>query len=98
MHRVHEPDALGPLRVARSLLDRLGKGSKIGIITSRMGSMADNGSGGYYGYRASKAAVNAIGKSLAMDLAPRGIAVFLLHPGYVASDMTGGALANGAEP
>jgi NAD(P)-dependent dehydrogenase (short-subunit alcohol dehydrogenase family) len=86
-----EVNALGPLRVARALIDRLGKGSKIGIITSRMGSMADNGSGGYYGYRASKAAVNAIGKSLAMDLAPRGIAVFLLHPGYVASDMTGGS-------
>ncbi len=85
-----EVNTLGPLRVARSLLDRLGKGSKIGIITSRMGSMTDNSSGGYYGYRASKAAVNAIGKSLAMDLAPRGIAVFLLHPGYVASDMTGG--------
>ncbi len=90
MREQFEVNALGPLRVARSLLDRLGKGSKIGIITSRMGSMADNGSGGYYGYRASKAAVNAIGKSLAMDLAPRGIAVFLLHPGYVASDMTGG--------
>ncbi len=85
-----EVNTLGPLRVARSVLDRLGKGSKIGIITSRMGSMADNSSGGYYGYRASKAAVNAVGKSLAMDLAPRGIAVFLLHPGYVASDMTGG--------
>ena len=91
MREQFEVNALGPLRVARSLLDRLGKGSKIGIITSRMGSMADNGSGGYYGYRASKAAVNAIGKSLAMDLAPRGIAVFLLHPGYVASDMTGGS-------
>lgn len=55
-----------------------------------MGSVADNGSGGYYGYRASKAAVNAIGKSLAVDLQPRGIAVFLLHPGYVATDMVGG--------
>jgi NAD(P)-dependent dehydrogenase (short-subunit alcohol dehydrogenase family) len=55
-----------------------------------MGSVADNGSGGYYGYRASKAAVNAIGKSLAIDLKPRGIAVFLLHPGYVATDMVGG--------
>ena len=56
-----------------------------------MGSVADNGSGGYYGYRASKAAVNAIGKSLAIDLAPRGIGVFLLHPGYVATDMVGGS-------
>src|SRR3546814_18034512 len=64
--------------------------AKVGIITSRMGSMADNGSGGRYGYRASKAAVNAIGKSLAVDLAPRGIAVFLLHPGFVATEMVGG--------
>jgi NAD(P)-dependent dehydrogenase (short-subunit alcohol dehydrogenase family) len=86
-----EANTLGPLRVARALIDRLGKGSKIGIITSRMGSMADNASGGYYGYRASKAAVNAVGRSLAMDLKPREIGVFLLHPGYVASDMTGGS-------
>src|SRR5690606_41356634 len=53
-------------------------------------SFADNSSGAYYGDRASKAAVNAIGKSLAMDLAPRGIAVVLLHPGRVATDMLGG--------
>ena len=85
-----EVNAIGPLRVAHALLNNLQQGSKIAIITSRMGSMADNGSGGYYGYRASKAAVNAIGKSLAVDLAPRGIAVFLLHPGYVATDMVDG--------
>ena len=90
MRKQFEVNALGPLRVAQALRDRLVEGSKIGIITSRMGSVADNGSGGYYGYRASKAAVNAIGKSLAMDLKPRGIAVFLLHPGYVATDMVGG--------
>jgi len=85
-----EVNALGPLRVAQALSENLGKGSKIGIITSRMGSIADNDSGGYYGYRASKAAVNAIGKSLAIDLKPRGIGVFLLHPGYVATDMVDG--------
>ena len=88
--RQFEVNALGPLRVAQALLPNLGKGSKIAIITSRMGSIADNGSGGSYGYRASKAAVNAIGKSLAVDLQPRGIAVFLLHPGYVATDLVGG--------
>lgn len=91
MRRQFEVNALGPLRVAQALLVCLGEGSKIGIITSRMGSVADNGSGGYYGYRASKSAVNAIGRSLAMDLAPRGIAVVLLHPGYVATDMVGGS-------
>lgn len=90
MRRQFEINSLGPLRVAQALLGNLGEGSKIGILTSRMGSVADNGSGGYYGYRASKAAVNAIGKSLAVDLRPRGIAVFLFHPGYVATDMVGG--------
>ncbi len=90
MRRQFEVNALGPLRVAQALLDRLADGAKIGIVTSRMGSVADNDSGGRYGYRASKAAVNAIGKSLAVDLHPRGIAVFLLHPGYVATDMVGG--------
>lgn len=85
-----EVNALGPLRVAQALLGQLAEGAKVGIVTSRMGSVEDNTSGGYYGYRASKAAVNAIGKSLALDLKPRGIAVFLLHPGYVATDMVGG--------
>ena len=83
-------NAMGPLRVVQALSGRLDYGSKIGILTSRMGSVADNTSGGYYGYRMSKAAVNAAGKSLAIDLAPRGIAVALLHPGYVRTDMTGG--------
>ena len=55
-----------------------------------MGSISDNGSGGYYGYRMSKAAVNIGGMSLARDLESRGIAVALLHPGMVATDMTGG--------
>lgn len=90
IQRQFEVNTLGPLRVAAALQDHLAEGAKVGIITSRMGSVADNGSGAYYGYRASKAAVNAIGRSLAMDLAPRGVAVFLLHPGRVATDMLGG--------
>jgi NAD(P)-dependent dehydrogenase (short-subunit alcohol dehydrogenase family) len=89
MRRQYEVNALGALRTVHALLDRLGDGAKIGIITSRMGSVDDNSSGGYYGYRASKAALNAIGKSLAIDLRPRGIAVLLLHPGFVATDMVG---------
>ncbi|GAB3340939.1 SDR family oxidoreductase [Marilutibacter aestuarii] len=91
MRRQFEVNALGPLRTVQALSGLLGEGSRVGIITSRMGSMSDNGSGGYYGYRASKAAVNAIGKSLAMDLKPRGIGVFLLHPGFVSTDMVGNA-------
>jgi len=90
MRRQFEVNALGPLRVVQALRGRLADGGKVGIVTSRMGSMADNTSGGYYGYRASKAAVNAIGKSLAVDLAMSGVAVVLLHPGYVATDMVGG--------
>jgi len=80
-----EVNALGPLIVTAALLDRLVVGSKVAIITSRMGSIADNDAGGMYGYRMSKAAVNAAGRSLALDLAPRGIAVALLHPGFVAT-------------
>lgn len=90
MRRQFEVNAMGPLRVAQALSGHLAEDAKIGIITSRMGSMADNGSGGRYGYRASKAAVNAIGKSLAVDMESRGVAVFLLHPGFVATDMVGG--------
>lgn len=90
MRRQFEVNTIGPLRVVQALCERLREGSKVAIITSRMGSMADNGSGGSYGYRASKAAVNAVGKSLSVDLAPHGVAVVLLHPGYVATDMVGG--------
>jgi len=82
-------NGLGPLRVTQALLDNLTDGSKVVIITSRMGSIADNTSGGAYGYRMSKAAVNIAGVSLAHDLEPRGIAVVLLHPGMVATRMTG---------
>jgi NAD(P)-dependent dehydrogenase (short-subunit alcohol dehydrogenase family) len=83
-----EVNALGPLRVVSGLLHSLGRGSKIALVTSRMGSIADNTSGGYYGYRMSKAALNAAGMSLALDLKPKGIAVTTLHPGYVRTEMT----------
>ena len=83
-------NSLGPVRVTRALRPNLRAGSKVAIITSRMGSISDNGSGGYYGYRMSKAAVNIGGMSLARDLEPQGVAVALLHPGMVATDMTGG--------
>jgi NAD(P)-dependent dehydrogenase (short-subunit alcohol dehydrogenase family) len=85
-----QTNALGPLRAVAAVKHRLAPGARIGLLTSRMGSIADNSSGGYYGYRASKAALNAIGKSLAEDLRPCGVAVFLLHPGFVRTDMTGG--------
>lgn len=80
-------NAVAPLHVTEALLPNLIKGSKVAMITSRMGSMADNSSGAYYGYRMSKAALNAAGVSLARDLLPRGIAVALLHPGFVQTQM-----------
>jgi NAD(P)-dependent dehydrogenase (short-subunit alcohol dehydrogenase family) len=84
-----EANAVGPLRVTLALRGNLHEGSKIGVITSRMGSIADNGSGGSYGYRMSKAALNAMGMSLARDLKGAGVAVAILHPGWVRTDMTG---------
>jgi NAD(P)-dependent dehydrogenase (short-subunit alcohol dehydrogenase family) len=90
IRRVFEVNSVAPLRLTEALLPRLGKGSKVAIVTSRMGSIADNTSGGYYAYRISKAAVNMAGRSLAWDLKPRGVAVFLLHPGYVKTEMNKG--------
>lgn len=83
-----EVNSLAPLRVINSLIGSLGNGSKAIIITSRMGSIEDNTSGAYYGYRMSKAAVNMAGKCLANDLQCKGIAVALLHPGFVKTRMT----------
>jgi NAD(P)-dependent dehydrogenase (short-subunit alcohol dehydrogenase family) len=83
-----EVNAIAPVRVVAALRRNIRRGGKIALITSRMGSIADNGSGGYYGYRMSKAALNAAGMSLARDLAASGIAVAILHPGYVRTDMT----------
>lgn len=87
--QMFEVNSLGPLLTTHALLENLDVGTKVGIITSRMGSIEDNDSGGSYGYRMSKAAVNAVGKSLSIDLKPRGIAVAVLHPGWVRTDMTG---------
>lgn len=85
-----EVNALGPLRLARAVLPQVARGGKIAFLTSRMGSIGDNSSGSHYGYRMSKAALNAAGKSLAIDVRDRGISVVLLHPGFVRTDMTGG--------
>lgn len=89
-------NSIAPVVLTRALLPRMKAGAKVAIITSRMGSMGDNGSGGYYGYRMSKAAVNAAGVSLARDLQSKDIAVVILHPGFVRTEMTGGN--GGIEP
>lgn len=83
-----EVNALGALRVTHALLPLLKPGSKIALMTSRMGSIGDNTSGGSYGYRMSKVALSMAGKSLAHDLKSRGIAVAILHPGLVQTQMT----------
>jgi NAD(P)-dependent dehydrogenase (short-subunit alcohol dehydrogenase family) len=81
-------NTLGPLRVTEALASNLHQGSKVAIVTSRVGSIEDNGSGGNWGYRASKTAVNMIGTNLMHEFKPRGVAVALLHPGLVGTDMT----------
>lgn len=83
-----EVNALAPVLSVQAFLPYLKEGSKVGLLTSRMGSVADNSSGGMYGYRMSKAALNMAGVNLAHDLKPRGVTVLLLHPGYVQTDMT----------
>ncbi len=83
-----ETNALGPLRVVQAVKSSLTKDVKVGLLTSRMGSVADNSSGGSYGYRMSKAALNMAGKSLSIELPE--VAIRLIHPGWVRTEMTGG--------
>ncbi|HEY6876697.1 MAG TPA: SDR family oxidoreductase [Polyangiales bacterium] len=89
IQRQFEVNALAPLLVTRALRPTLASGSKVAMITSRMGSIADNSSGGAYGYRMSKAALNMAGKTLSIELKPAGIAVAILHPGMVSTEMIG---------
>ncbi len=90
-------NALAPLAFTQALLSNFTAGSKIAFITSRMGSITDNTSGGRYGYRMSKAALNIGAMSLARDLTAEQIAIGIYHPGYVQTDMvnTLGSTSNG---
>jgi len=90
MRKQYDVNTLGPLRMTAGLLSKLHAGSKVALVSSRAGSIGDNSSGGMYGYRMSKAALNMAGVSLARDLAPKGIMVALLHPGFIRTAMTGG--------
>ena len=89
--RVLDANTLGPMRVVETFVGNVAKGSqkKIVTITSGMGSLADNTSGGSYAYRSSKAGVNMVVRSLALDLAPRGITCIVMNPGWVRTDMGG---------
>lgn len=84
-------NVLGPLKVAESFVPHLETGGDplLVMMSSNLGSIEKNREGGDYGYRASKAALNAVMRSLAVDLADRGIAVIALHPGWVKTDMGG---------
>ena len=98
IRRQFEVNALGPLRVTEALLDRLKPGSTVAFVTSRIGSLGDNRSGGLYGYRISKCAANMVALNLAHDLGKRGIAAAILHPGMVATAMTFDAERHEARP
>ncbi|AFZ43995.1 short-chain dehydrogenase/reductase SDR [Halothece sp. PCC 7418] len=89
LERQFRVNAVAPLRVTKALLPLIPEGGKVILMTSRMGSIEDNSSGGFYGYRMSKTALSMAGKSLSEDLKPRKIAVGILHPGMVQTRMTG---------
>lgn len=84
-------NTLGPLRVQQALTDQMGPGGKVLIISSGMGSITDNGSGGLYAYRTAKAAVNMVMKNMALDLKGSEIAVMSINPGMVLTDFGPGA-------
>lgn len=84
-------NTMAPLKMAEAFINQISNSNlkTIATITSKMGSIADNQRGGSYIYRSSKAAVNIVAKSLAIDLKPRGIISVLLHPGWVKTEMGG---------
>ena len=89
--RVLDVNTLGPMRVAEAFVDNVARSDRelIVTVTSGMGSISDNSSGGAFAYRTSKAAVNMVMRSLAVDLAPRGITCVVINPGWVRTDMGG---------
>ena len=88
VRRQIEINTIGPLRAIEAAMPYLAADAKVGIVTSRVGSLSDNGSGQMYAYRVSKAGANMVALNLHHDLSRRGIAVAALHPGMVATDLT----------
>jgi NAD(P)-dependent dehydrogenase (short-subunit alcohol dehydrogenase family) len=82
---------MAPLRLAERFVEQVAQSERklIVNISSNLGSIAENSSGGRYVYRSSKAALNMVAKSLSIDLADRGISVVMFHPGWVQTDMGG---------
>jgi NAD(P)-dependent dehydrogenase (short-subunit alcohol dehydrogenase family) len=95
VERTYAVNTIGPMRVTRALLPnlRLGSGKQIVSITSGLGSIANNTSGRYYGYRESKAALNMLNRTLSVELADEGFTCVVMSPGWVQTDM-GGPNAN----
>lgn len=93
MKACFDVNALGPLRVAKALHAQIADGGKLAIVSTQLGSIDDNTSGGSYAYRSSKAAVNMIGKSLSCDLRAKNVSVQLLAPGFVATEFGPGSEA-----
>lgn len=89
--RQFDVNTVGPMRLTQGLLGRMKEGSKIAFVSSRAGSIGDHPAGGLYGYRLSKTALNMAGANLAKDLAANGILVAILHPGFIRTELTGGA-------
>ena len=86
MRAAFEVNTLGPLRVQQALLPLMGEGGKVALISTGIGSIGDNGSGGRYAYRTSKAGMNMIARSMAMDLKSKGITVQAVAPGFVQTE------------
>lgn len=93
--RVFAVNTFGPLLLVQALLPNILQSSstttRLGFVSSRVGSIADNATGGSYGYRSSKTALNQIGKNLAVELRDKGVVVSILHPGIVRTNILGAA-------
>jgi NAD(P)-dependent dehydrogenase (short-subunit alcohol dehydrogenase family) len=89
--QVLDVNTLGPLRVTEAFIEHVARSERklVVTITSALGSIADNTSGGAIPYRSSKAAVNMVMRCAAIDLAPRGVSSVLINPGWVRTDMGG---------
>lgn len=87
--KVFSVNTFGPLLLTQALLPNILRSSqpRLGYVSSRFGSIGDNGSGGSYAYRSSKTALNMICKNLALELRDKGVVVVILHPGIVRTNM-----------